>query len=285
MQRERKRPNWLWRLLGFLILLIGAVAVWSFVYRSLFGAKAYSVLQVLAAQGSLLVPTLFAAYIAVRYLDRRPFRSFGLAVDGSSGLAFAGGVLLGTMLIAGLYFLGGGPRLQGINPQFSPMLFLAYGAAFLAAAALEEVILRGYLLQTLEEGIGSLPAVILTSLLFVLPHFREITQSPSASFSALELLLSGILLGIGYIRLRTLWFPIGVHFARNFILTNVLAKPFQIRFPNGVLSIDPQSQLLRARWPSEPLPPGGLDYAVLIALYAFGIILLFYRPPWPQPRR
>ena len=280
--QEQKGLNWFWRLLGFLILLVSLVAVWSLIYRSLFGAKAYSVLQALAAQGSLLVPTLLAAYIAVRYLDKRPFRSFGLSVNKSSMLAFARGFLLGAMVIAGLYLLGGGPRLQGINPNFSLGLFLAYGAAFLAAASLEEIILRGYLLQTLEEGIGSLPAVLLTSLFFVFPHFLEITQSASASFSALEILLSGILLGIGYIRLRTLWFPIGIHFAGNFILTNVLSKPFQIRFPNGVLSIDPRAQLLVAQWPSEALPPSLLDYVALVAVYALGILLLFYRAFGPR---
>jgi membrane protease YdiL (CAAX protease family) len=83
-----------------------------------------------------------------------------------------------------------------------------------APAIIEEIIFRGILFRWLEEFAGSWAALLLTSALFGLAHIYNPNATWFSSFAiAVE---AGLLIGGAYMLTRSLWAPIGLHFAWNF---------------------------------------------------------------------
>jgi membrane protease YdiL (CAAX protease family) len=172
--------------------------------------------------------------------------------------------------------------ISGLNSSFVLHVFLFYGLAWLGVAAIEEIIFRGYLLQTLKAGLGALPALLITSILFGAGHLAGgLAPAPSPPAPILAFVdtgMLGLLMGIGYLRSGTLWLPIGLHFAINFSISQILSAPLTEQLRNGSLSINHQSQLLNAHWPLSGLTLSMTDYLVDVVIYAVAIgLLLLWR--------
>ncbi len=87
-------------------------------------------------------------------------------------------------------------------------------AIFVAGAASEETLFRGYLLQTFARSRIAWIGVVVTSLLFAFAH----NNNPSANPLALaNTLLAGVWFAAAYFKTRDLWFPFGVHLAWNWL--------------------------------------------------------------------
>jgi hypothetical protein len=109
---------------------------------------------------------------------------------------------------------------------FTPHPMLRAGSfsfiMFAVAAANEEAIFRGYPFQRLAESITPVGAIAATSALFGLVHFAN----PHRSWiSTLNTALVGVPFAIAYLRTRSLWMPIGIHFIWNFLLGFFLGLP------------------------------------------------------------
>jgi membrane protease YdiL (CAAX protease family) len=176
--------------------------------------------------GRVIWPSLFtlAALLAgykllTLALDRRPLGSVGLAFCGRWPAELGLGLSVGALMIAAV---AGLERLLGLA-QFSlnsapPERFVAWGAGTLGmlfvAATNEELVFRGYPFQRLAESLGAVAAVALFAGLFGLAHLGN----PSRTWiSTLNTMLVGIPLSIGYLRSRSLWLPVGLHFGWNFL--------------------------------------------------------------------
>jgi hypothetical protein len=167
---------------------------------------------VTASGWSLSCVLLLLFYAAlVRVFERRSPSE--LAPRPGAGLAFAGaagGFLLFALVLAALFALGlarwsGGGDAAHIAP-------MAIAAAF--AAVGEELAIRGGVFRVLEEGLGSLAALVLSASLFGLLHAGNTGATPvSTAAIAVE---AGLLLGAAYMATRNLWLPIGLHFGWNF---------------------------------------------------------------------
>jgi membrane protease YdiL (CAAX protease family) len=83
---------------------------------------------------------------------------------------------------------------------------------FAVAAAFEEALFRGYILQTFVRSGLAWPAIIITSIAFGAVHLGN----PNASvISSLNTALAGIWFSVAYLKTRDLWFPFGLHLAWN----------------------------------------------------------------------
>jgi membrane protease YdiL (CAAX protease family) len=77
----------------------------------------------------------------------------------------------------------------------------------------EELLSRGYHLQTLASGLNMFWAVIISSAVFGLLHLAN----PNATWvSAAGIFFAGVFLAYGYLRTKQLWLPIGLHIGWNF---------------------------------------------------------------------
>jgi len=169
-----------------------------------------------------------------RYFDRKELRSFGLAVDVRSilhfllggtiaalivGAAFTVNYLLGNYEIAAYNFKGAAERV----PPFVAYYFFF----FFCAGLFEEVMLRGYCLQTLAERGRILMAVVASSVLFSVMHLAQTAPSsaPVAVIGLVNIFLVGAVFCFQFLWSKTLWLPTGFHVFWNFIMNSILSVP------------------------------------------------------------
>ena len=210
-----------WRLLLFLVLLSG------------FGLGVYSVLPeflVTTPVATSVVPfaiVLLVTWALTRLVNRKPLSAVGLWVHHRTAREFGIGLLLGFLMMTGIFIvemsLGvvhlswRGLTAGGIAGAIGISFF-----TFAFSALFEELLFRGYLLQTLMQGVTFLPALIIMSALFGLSH----GLNPHATvFSTANVVLAGIWLSFAYLKTRSLWLPFGLHLAWNFSQTSFYAFP------------------------------------------------------------
>jgi membrane protease YdiL (CAAX protease family) len=213
------------------------------------------------------LPALLAAYkVLTLAFDRRPLGSVGLAFCGRWHAELGLGLGVGALMISIIAVL---ERLLGVA-QFSlnsapPDRFAAWGVGALCmlfvAATNEELVFRGYPFQRLAESLGATAAVALFAGLFGLAHLGN----PSRTWiSTLNTMLVGIPLAVGYLRTRSLWLPVGLHFAWNFL------QGFGLGLP--VSGIGMPFSFLRAEVTGNPMLTGGA-YGPEGSLLATGVIV------------
>ncbi|MBI2845372.1 MAG: CPBP family intramembrane metalloprotease, partial [Chloroflexi bacterium] len=162
-----------------------------------------------------LVVAIALTWLFRRFLDRKGFLDLGLRLRKGWLAQTLWGVLLGILLMAFVFaaeWLGGWLLPQGLALDMLPAI-LGYLALYVIVAINEELVFRGYALQTLQQGWGRGGALVASSFLFALFH----SLNPNFSWLGfLGIFLAGILLGYGYLATGALWLPMGLHFAWNF---------------------------------------------------------------------
>lgn len=169
-------------------------------------------------EGVMAVATLCGLWVVVRFVERRPFWDTFLPLT-EAPRSLAGGFALGAALIAlvvGALAVLGAYRVTGLGGSGAGLVATLLGALlfYLVVAVFEEALFRGVVFRLFEEMLGTWAALAVSALLFGLAHW----SAPHASlFSSVAIAVeAGILLGAIYVQRRTLWLPIGVHWAWNF---------------------------------------------------------------------
>jgi len=167
-----------------------------------------------------LALALLVGWLAGYYLDGVPFKAlgawftpgwmrhfvFGLAVGAASiTLAVAIASAMGDLNIAW-------NTASSIN-EVSQTLLISF-IVFSTAAAFEEVLFRGYLLQTFARSGLAWVAILLTSIFFGAVHLGN----PNAGYiSSINTALAGVWFGIAYLKTRDLWFVWAMHLMWNWM--------------------------------------------------------------------
>lgn len=164
---------------------------------------------------------VFAAWVVTRFVDHRAFTSIGFAPRGAVrdlliGLVF--GAVLISLAIGALWLAGWVEAVPVVGYSW-PVLGLL-GAAMLFNSVTQEVLVRGYVLQTIETQFSVRGALIASSVIFAMLHSAAMIQG--GILPAVNLFLAGVLLGLAYVSTRKLWLPIALHFSWNFLQGPVL---------------------------------------------------------------
>lgn len=123
------------------------------------------------------------------------------------------GVGVAAVVVWGMAAVGG---VRWTSEPGSAWEFLRDGALalwfFTLAAAAEEVLFRGYLLQALAESWGALKALWATSLIFGLLHLAN----PNTTAVGIgNIVVAGLFLGVVYLKTGSLWWATAVHLGWN----------------------------------------------------------------------
>lgn len=126
-------------------------------------------------------------------------------------LAFFLGLLLPVIQFAVLY-VAGGYQVE-LNTRFNETAVLSPLMVYLLVAGREELAFRSFGLFGLNKSYGSLPAIVIVTVLFVLERMLSGATSLAACIGTG---LSGVLLAMLAIRTKGIAFPVGLHAAWNF---------------------------------------------------------------------
>lgn len=161
-----------------------------------------------------------ATWIMTRFADKRPFLTVGFASKSAirdlfSGLAIGAawlGISIGVLLAAGW-----------ATPQnvsgFSIALLLIAAVSVFFNVLTQQLLICGYILQTIRAKAGLPIAMLVSALLFSVLHaaaFGGAWIPPVNVFGA------GLVFCLAYGVTGNLWLPIAIHFAWNMLLGPVL---------------------------------------------------------------
>ena len=157
-----------------------------------------------------------AAYIVLKWIDKRPFSLIGMNIfkgwfkEFSIGLGLGFGLL--TLLFLVFWITGLVEVTAGAMNSTVAISMLGFLLIFILAGLFEELMLRGYAFQAFIEGSNKWIATIILSLVFSIMHM---TNPNFSAGGALNIFLAGMLLSIVYLKTLSLWMPIGLHIAWN----------------------------------------------------------------------
>ncbi|MEK6336921.1 MAG: CPBP family intramembrane glutamic endopeptidase [Acidobacteriota bacterium] len=196
-----------------------------------------------AGHGAILISAGLAGWACGALLEELPFRALGClpqrdwlrnlgigSVLGAAALFFAA---LLTSLTRGIHFSFGNAGPRSIAATLAGSLLV-----FVFAAAAEEILFRGYPLQTFTRANLVWLGVLLTSVPFAVAHLNNPNAVPGFTF--VNTALAGLWLAVAYIRTRSLWLPLGLHWSWNWAQASLLGLPV-----SGIDRLTP-APLLRA---------------------------------------
>jgi membrane protease YdiL (CAAX protease family) len=181
-----------------------------------------------AGHGAILVSALLVGWACGSLLEDLPFRALGC----SRHRGWLRNLGLGSVLGAATLFLAAllATMTRGIHFRFDTAGERAIGETlatsallFVFAAAAEEMLFRGYPLQTLTRANLAWLGVLLTSVPFAAVHLNNPHAVPGFTF--VNTALAGVWLAVAYLRTRSLWLPLGLHWAWNWAQASLLGLP------------------------------------------------------------
>jgi uncharacterized protein len=196
-------------------------------FSSLFGAFLNAVLTLAVA--------ILVGWLCCRLLEDLPFKALGWSKHPGWLRHFAIGSAVGavSLLLAFVIPAATGGYSIGLFQTSSVGVIktlLISLFAYIVFAASEEALFRGYPLQTMTRAHLAWVSILLTSILFSSAHLAN--PNVVAGFTFINTLLAGIWLAIAYLKTRSMWFPLGVHWAWNWTMGSVLGIPV-----SGITSI------------------------------------------------
>ena len=205
--------------LALILLLVTVLRALVFVIWPRGSSTAAEIVAELVFRTGVLGAALGAGYLCARFLEGLPWRSLGLTChfrwvrDLLFGFAIGFGSLVVAVAIAsrGLTFSFNDKGWSFILPSM-----LGSAVLLFVAALAEEATFRGYGLQTLTRAKLAWLGVLLTSVPFGLVHLKNPNVVPGVTFA--NTAIAGIWLAAAYLRTRSLWLPLGVHWAWNWAL-------------------------------------------------------------------
>jgi membrane protease YdiL (CAAX protease family) len=178
---------------------------------------------------SLLLAALGGGYVCARWLEGLPWRSLGLTFHQNWLRDLLVGFAIGFVVLAvgvGIAAAGGGVRFSfgGVNTILPIVRSLAGSAFLLCVAALaEEALFRGYVLQTFSRAHLAWMGILVTLVFFAYVHLSNPNATLGMTF--INTSIAGLWFGIAYLRTRSLWFPLGLHWAWNWALGAFFGLP------------------------------------------------------------
>lgn len=260
---------WLLSADEFLGPVLGRVAKAIHVNESELSAGTVAFFEAVNLLTALLLTWAFAWY------ERRRIDSYGLQVreafrarfwEGFAiGVVNAGGVALGMAALGGMTVHG--LALHGRAILWAALVWL--GANVLVGLA-EEMLFRGYLLQTLWKGLGFWPAAVLIALWFAADHY--FFKQGENLWDVITLVSLSLWVCYTVLRTGTLWLAVGYHAAFDYM------QLFVIGTKNG--NETPVNHLLNASFQGPAWITGGVLGTEASFLMFPSIALMFLYIRW-----
>lgn len=236
-EEPRVRAGWRLAIQSLILLAIGGcLSVPLFIVLLIFDPTLLASYPNLKPEHMLLaviaetVAVTLSVFLARRYLDKRSIESLGLKLNLQSLFDVLVGIAITLLQMGSIYLLMsqlGWITFEGFAWEVDPIgivikntfLFLLI---FMLVGWTEELLSRGYHLQTIASGTNLFWGVLLSSAVFSLLH---IGNAGANWASVMGIFFAGLLFAYAYIRTKQLWLPIGMHIGWNFFEGVVFGFP------------------------------------------------------------
>ncbi|RQD68649.1 MAG: CPBP family intramembrane metalloprotease, partial [Tindallia sp. MSAO_Bac2] len=168
--------------------------------------------------GSLVIVAAIVILLAC-LIDKRPIAELGMTLPTKPVSTVFLGIGIGAIAPVLMFIIlwsVGGYKITGVNPEISFLSLNVFFLVIVPAALNEEIVFRGYTIANLKEGLGLVPLITVSAIIFTLFHTTPIltTMSPVAFISYF---LGGLLLAIAFVYNLNLWLPTWIHIRNNYI--------------------------------------------------------------------
>ncbi len=186
-----------------------------------------------------------------KFLDRRPYREYGMKLSPNWWRDFFAGIVIAALAITIIYgilvYMGWvtttGNHKAGSSEVLKGLFLMAF--LMICVSLWEEIYFRGYLIPNIKEGFHSrkidksvamLIAVLISSVLF---GFGHITNPGATGVSTLNLIVAGMVLAYPYVVTGSLALPVGIHLSWNYFQGAIYGLPVSgMEFSQTILFSD-----------------------------------------------
>jgi membrane protease YdiL (CAAX protease family) len=187
-------------------------------------------MPVIPSLGIDLIVVTSAIYIARRFFDRRSFASLGLHLNKQTLSDIVLGIVIAFVVMSIVYIIEHSLgwltfesfAWQSVSSSEVLSQTLRGFLVYAHTGFKEELIFRGYVLQTLVSGLNLFWGVVISSLYFGIEH---LSNPHSSWMSTAGIVIIGLFFAYGYLRTGQLWLPIGLHFGWNFFENALFGFP------------------------------------------------------------
>ncbi|MET3292540.1 UNVERIFIED_CONTAM: membrane protease YdiL (CAAX protease family) [Brevibacillus sp. OAP136] len=186
----------------------------------------------------LAIAFFFIAIVVIKKTGAKSFSEIGLTKHRSWGRNLLIGFLFGAVFPS-FYFLVEVKlnivTITNIVPT-NILLFMLLLALiqFAYTAFAEEIVTRGYLYKNLTQYLSTRNTVIIASIVFASHHWQHYGQGYA---EMIRLFFDGVLYGVIFLKTRSLWFGIGLHWANN-ISSVLFSQMIQFSLNSNLLWLD-----------------------------------------------
>ncbi|HXQ73543.1 MAG TPA: CPBP family intramembrane glutamic endopeptidase [Pyrinomonadaceae bacterium] len=231
---EFGRTRSVWRAALFVASFVAILLLLTIILRGIYVAlfefgtfPRLAFLPDLIFRVSLLMAALGGGYVCAHWLEGLPWRSLGVTFHQNWLRDLLVGFAIGFVVLAvgvGVAAAGGGLRFS-FDGAILPIVRSLVGSALLlcVAALAEEAIFRGYPLQTFARAHLAWFGILVTLVFFAYVHLTNPNATLGMTF--INTAIAGLWFGIAYLRTRSLWFPLGLHWAWNWALGAFFGLP------------------------------------------------------------
>ncbi|MBI4395307.1 MAG: CPBP family intramembrane metalloprotease [Candidatus Omnitrophica bacterium] len=206
------------KIFAFVFVFAAFLATLHYGVQFLFQKDAGLLLHHGTGQVTFYLFFVLLVFLFQKYVNREPFSSLGLRAYSGWYVTLLKGWAAGAIAFVGYSLLMGafGAVVFTYRPGFG-RLVTAFVVAFsgFTIALTEEIMFRGFFLQTLLKDLPKWIAVTVTGLIFVV--FHDLANPLSFFTQPRQMMLAGglfslnLLLCMAYLKTRSLFLPVGIH--------------------------------------------------------------------------
>lgn len=225
-----------------LFIIKKILAFWVCYIAGLFIAEGLVILLHFALGKNMLVGEMFDAgtitlityygYIVIvgiallywKVIEKKPLSAMGLSKEiGTYFIGIAVSIFLLVLSVVTIVVTGN-IKYQGIFENADIFMIFLLTGGFMIQGAAEEILCRGIVLHALKEKTSLLTAVIVSTILFIIPHWSSLIAGGMiyGVIGVMNLILISVIFSFLTIYFKNIWAACGLHSFWNAILYSVL---------------------------------------------------------------
>ncbi|MHB9941254.1 CPBP family intramembrane metalloprotease domain-containing protein [Clostridium sporogenes] len=222
------------KLLGFIVVFISSMIIAEVIAILGLAAAGYNFLQgEMPSKDSMMLIKYYGFSIHLiitilycKFIEKRSLESMGI-VKKKIVKSYFLGTGIAVILVCIIFILcvfSGAVVYYGKNNDINMTLILAYLGGFIIQGAMEEIMCRGFLMNSLLYKIPTNIAILISSAMFAFPHFFALFQSNTivVIVGIVNLLLFSTVVSLLMIKYNNIWVSCAVHSIWNFILSIII---------------------------------------------------------------